>query len=75
MTDEKYILKEDVTMRKFLNAKASDLTVGGTILFTVVIYAICILWLPAIGAFVVFKDWFCNKIHSLKNHLSAKNES
>ena len=69
-------------MRKILNKKANDITIRGTILFTVTIYALlrAMFWLienisSITEVFVAIKDWFSIKINTLKQRFSAKKES
>ena len=69
-------------MRKILNIKANDITIGGTILFTVTIYVLlmAMYWIienisSITEIFVAIKEWFSIKVNSLKRRFSAKKES
>lgn len=69
-------------MRKILNTKANDMTIGGTILFAIILYVLlmAMYWIidnidSVAEIFVAVKDWFSIKADSLKRRLSAKRGS
>ncbi len=68
-------------MRKNLNTKANDITIGGTILFTMILSLLmAIYWIinnidSVTEVFVAVKDRFSVMADSLKQCLSAKKGS
>lgn len=69
-------------MKKFLKTKANDITIGGSIMYAVIIYAViyALFWIichitSIAEVIVAIKEWFFTKVDSLKQRLSAKKES